>query len=292
MRHKKMNKLEKDYQFIKKIEEDLQELDIQINKSIRYLENNNYWKGYEAQLSEEKMEHTDSIRHQSFSLFKRILFFLKLNNYNSELNEFNKKIYSKRNDDKFLMEYIYFDEVEEIYSNLTGKIYSILFPIFEYYLTIPKDIDKSETIFYRKQLERLLRSTGLIVSRSKKIPTSEPQIYNIVKDHIKILLPDLIDGKTASFNQKLKTYIPDFSSEISNSVVEYKYIKTNTDLKKTIDDLCADAKAYKSKDKSLQVYTVLYFKKYLKSEDEIKEFWKEKEFPKNWKYILIIENIL
>lgn len=285
-----MNTSKKNIFYIKQIEQDLHELEIQINKSIQYLENSAYWEGFESHLIEEKIEHETRIRHQSNYLFKKIAFFLKLNNFEDELQEFKSKILSKKDDKEFLMGHEYIEEIDEVHGTLCGEIYSILFPIFEYYLSRPKESVSSEAVFHRKQLEKLLKSTGLIISRSKEFPKSEAQVYNIVKDHIKLLIPDLVDGKTVEFGHKLKTYVPDFSSELCQSVVEYKYIKSERDLKKTIDDLCADAKAYKRSDKYKYIFTVLYFTKYIKSDQEIEQYWGEKDFPDHWKYFVIIEN--
>ncbi|EOQ97829.1 hypothetical protein LEP1GSC195_1414 [Leptospira wolbachii serovar Codice str. CDC] len=286
------NKKNKDY--INLIFKELANLDSEIDSGLYILNHPNYSNQSDSIQKEIQMDMDEKILLLVDILFRKIRFFLEINNLHNELLEFDKEYFLNRHDLKFLWKSNYDHESDTIYGEICPSIRRLLIPIKEYFSDdppSPSEITDAVSLTNRKTLENILNSTGYILKLLNIQPTTEPQVYNGIKEHLKLVLPDIIDDKTFNFSQKLKTYIPDFSSVKCESVVEYKYIKSEEDLKKSIDDLCADSKAYKTNTEIKYIYVVFYMKKYIKSVGELEEYWKEKQFPNFWKSIYIYENL-
>lgn len=151
-----------------------------------------------------------------------------------------------------------------------------VFPILEH-----QEEERYRRLSGIQYLENVLDATASIISKSKKKPSTEAQVYNSVKDILAPIFPSSISPKS-NFLKSAKEYKPDILIPELNAAVEYKYANSEEKLKSTIEQIAIDVKGYTGdKDYNL-FYAVFYVTEDFWGERKFKEFWKELAFPENW----------
>jgi hypothetical protein len=169
------------------------------------------------------------------------------------------------------------------YSIFITEIWRFLLPFQEF---DEQDTEQLRMRFGYLYLENLLESTAVIISEKKIIPNSEPEVYNAVKFFVAITFPTST-LTTESFQKPEKAYNPDILIPNLNCAIEYKFAKTKERLIKTVDEIFEDVHGYSNHPTYKIFYAVFYAKAGVLSRKRFDELWKSKNFPANWKGILV-----
>jgi len=217
-------------------------------------------------------------------VYKMCIAYFETKGLNEYINIFKTEILPNIKNKEKLLSGTFNQDNAEVYSDLTSIFWS-------YLLTFPAFGDNDTEILLKRTgitfLENILESTGVIIKELNKTPTTETQVYEAVKVVTQATFPSA-SFPSQSFQKTAKCYIPDILLPTLNCAVEYKYADTERKLIDTIDQILIDVKGY---DKHLVYklfYAVFYVKPGIWTKTRFDEVWKEKEFPDNWKGILVI----
>lgn len=172
----------------------------------------------------------------------------------------------------------------EIHNVLLTEIWDFLYAYEAFGETDIEYLLKRSGIYF---LENILENTAVIINQSGKKPKSEVEVYKCVKPVINAVFPDHKTPTTA-FVTIAQEYKPDILIPSLNCGIEYKFAKTESKLKSTIDQIFADVSGYDNHDTYKLFYAVFYVCPDIWGKAKFMEVWKEKKFPKNWKGIYIV----
>lgn len=254
--------------------------DIQMMKEIRSSHTEDFDLLYEIDSKEDRFKHTGE------SVFKLCLAYLENKKMHEYLKRFIADVEPYLYDNTKTLSGSYHEESGEVFSDYSAKFWSYLsvFPFLgdnDYEALL-----KRSGITY---LENILESTGVIINELGITPNSETKVYNAVKILSQASFPNAT-FPTQSFQKTAKCYIPDILIPSLNCAVEYKYAETESRLIDTIDQIVVDVKGYDKHPTYKIFYAVFYIKPGIWTKSRFDEVWKEKEFPENWKGILVIGN--
>lgn len=210
--------------------------------------------------------------------------YLESKNLTDYLAVFKKTIRPMIDDPKQLFNSGYEEHVGERLSMFLQKLWIFLTPFEFSQGTYLDQLLKQAGVTY---LERILRNTQVILDKVNASPTSEPQVYNEVKFVIQSVFTDS-KSPSGEFLKNFKNYKPDVLIPEIHAAVEYKYAKSEKELKSQFDQICADTHAYTDNPTYQLFYAVFYVINDFWGVDKFKQAWKEMNVPKNWKGIYII----
>lgn len=217
-------------------------------------------------------------------VYKMCIVYFETKGLNEYMNIFKTEILPNITDKKKLLSGTFNQDNAEVYSDLTSIFWS-------YLLTFPAFGDNDTEILLKRTgitfLENILESTGVIIKELNKTPTTETQVYEAVKVVTQATFPSA-SFPSQSFQKTAKCYIPDILLPTLNCAVEYKYADTERKLIDTIDQILIDVKGYDKHPVYKLFYAVFYVKPGIWTKTRFDEVWKEKEFPDNWKGILVV----
>jgi len=217
-------------------------------------------------------------------LIKSIQVYLEIHNLLKYLDSFNAEIEKSFESQKEMLEGTFSMENGELHSNFLEVITLYLKPFEVFSKKVKNENNKKKEL---RLLENTLKNTSVILKRQEKIPTSEAQVYNGVKLVIETVFTAPI-FPSESFQKTAKCYKPDILLPHLGCAIEYKYAINETKLIETIDQILIDVKGYKNHPTYHKFYAVFYVKPGIWTKNKFKTVWKEKEFPTNWKGILVL----
>lgn len=187
-------------------------------------------------------------------------------------------------DKKSLLDSGYYAPSGDEYSKFIEKCWMLLSPFSEFNEESDDKMLKKTGLIY---LEHILNSTAVIIKALRGNPTSETAVYSAVKIVISSTFPDA-NHPSESFQKTAKCYKPDILIPSLNCAVEYKYAKDEKTLIKTIDEILIDVEGYRNNRIYKNFYAVFYVKSGIWTSARFDAVWKEKEFPENWKGIMVV----
>lgn len=223
------------------------------------------------------------------STYLQIQVYLELNGLDSYLADFKQKFNSKIENNNQLFDRHFHNESGNTYSRIYLDFFQFLSP---FSFIQPDDFESIYTkkgLFY---LERILKNTDILIKLRKAPINNEADIYNSIKPFIEILFPKVANTTGSVFFSKLKKYKPDLLIPELFTAIEYKYINSDHDLSLCITDIADDVIGYRDKIGTSDYrlfYCVFYITKGDKSEERFLEYWKERDYPDNWKAIFVFE---
>lgn len=205
-----------------------------------------------------------------------------------------------KNIPRFLKEFIdtidpYYKNRKELFSsyiNDNGDQYSRLAEDYWKYLSafpIFSENEENEKLLQLtglSYLEYILESTAVIMKTMNKVPTKESDVYAAVKIVCRSVFPRIMEPSTP-FLKTCTHYIPDILIPSLFCAVEYKYSATEKELNITMDEILIDVKGYGGHPDFKLFYAVFYVAAGTVTRSRFNEIWKEKEFPENWKGIMV-----
>lgn len=135
-------------------------------------------------------------------------------------------------------------------------------------------------------LENILNSTATLLADFDIQPKSEPEVYKPMINICKTAFPD---NKSCSFKfqKTAKCYNPDILIPSLERAIEFKYVKDEKELNRTMDEILADVEGYKGNPSYSVFYSVFYAVGSFCSPQRFNCMWEEKHFPDNWKGIYV-----
>jgi hypothetical protein len=218
----------------------------------------------------------------------QIQVYLELNELDSYLLDFKQKFNSKIENNQIYDRYFH-SESGNTYSQIYLDFWQFLSP---FSFIQPDDFESIYTkkgLFY---LERILKNSDILVKLRKAPINNEADIYNSIKPFIEILFPSVINSTGSAIFSKLKKYKPDIMIPELFTAVEYKYVNSEPDISLCITAIADDVIGYQDKIGTTDYrlfYSVFFITKVDKSEERFLEFWKERNYPENWKVIFVFE---
>ena len=224
-------------------------------------------------------ELVEPFKHLTTSIYLSIVCYLdslKLNSYLGLFyREFGEDPASLKGQLNFDVDHYWSGQPYSVWLSRIRQFLSV-FPIME------SDEDRYRRLSGIQYLENVLDNTASILSKMRKSPKSEPEVYKAVKDVLHAIFPTSKSPRS-NFIKSAKEYKPDILIPELHSAVEYKYADTEEKLKSTIEQVAVDAKGYTG-DKDYSVfYAVFYVTEDFWGERKFQEFWKELKFPENWR---------
>lgn len=122
-----------------------------------------------------------------------------------------------------------------------------------------------------RQVVDILRATIYSIIDPKCFaspPSNEDQVHSRIEAILRSVFPNLRHKPTVA--KPIKNFEPDTGLPSVETLIEYKFISTQADVKRVADEVLADTRGYVSKDWSQFVY-VIYETKRLRSQVEWKE---------------------
>ncbi|MCL6692407.1 hypothetical protein M8R19_27340 [Pseudomonas sp. R3.Fl] len=136
-------------------------------------------------------------------------------------------------------------------------------------------------------LETVLKNTASIIHKSGKTPKSETDVYKSVRHVLEAIFPSAKSPK-ANFIKSAQEYKPDILIPELSVAVEYKYAADEARLKSVIAQISDDVKGYSGDDDYNLFYAVFYVTEDFWGESKFKEVWRDKDFPRNWRWYYIV----
>ena len=225
----------------------------------------------------------DSFEKKARTVYKLIIAYIEASALKEYLSDF-KAEFGALFTDNTLFDGKFDDGSGELYSNVVSRFWDFLSP-FEFSQQSYMDkLLKQTGISY---LERILRNTQFIINEINAQPTTEPQVYNVVKFVIKSVFRNSLQP-TAGFFKSFKKYTPDILIPEIHAAVEYKYADTVEKLKSQIEEVLVDTKGYTGDINYKIFFAVFYVTDDFWGIDRFDAAWDEMDFPKNWKGIYVV----
>jgi hypothetical protein len=137
-------------------------------------------------------------------------------------------------------------------------------------------------------LEYVLDNTAALLHRLGLKPRSEAKVYRPVRDFLKLMFESARNPPAGRFSQTLKYYKPDILIPDLFAAVEYKYIKTVSDLSTALAGIADDVKGYSGDSTYKLFYAVFYFANAVVGQKQFNAAWKEKAFPNYWLPVFVV----
>ncbi|HEX9503217.1 MAG TPA: hypothetical protein VF974_02740 [Patescibacteria group bacterium] len=227
-------------------------------------------------------QNKNNFKYLAEKIFQLGLVYFELKNLILYRSDFIFEVKPSLVDKKKLYESHYSDEMGEEYSPFTSLIW-------KYFLPFPFcNGNENEQLLKRTgliYLEHILYETAIILEKRDIIPTKETEVYNGVRVVIEATFPNHASG--FSFLKTAKCYKPDILLPSLNCAIEYKYAEDEKELNETMDQILIDVEGYSKHPEYKLFYAVFYTKAGVVAQQRFNVLWDEKEFPKNWKAILV-----
>ncbi|TLX26589.1 hypothetical protein FE904_06975 [Chryseobacterium indologenes] len=140
----------------------------------------------------------------------------------------------------------------------------------------------------KRKLTEFLESTNEILKITKTKVYKEDSINNIIRETAKFYFNGIISYSEGYFVHQFKGYKPDIIIKELNTAIEYKLIRENKEIAIKLDELLIDAKRYTGNHNNKFCIAVFCLSTAVnKTKKEIKEDWKNMNFPVNWELIVI-----
>ena len=137
-------------------------------------------------------------------------------------------------------------------------------------------------------LEEILKNTQHIVENVKDDIKKEADIYSQVSWVLKMIFVSTRRLNKARVIKGINTYKPDILIPELKTAIEYKYIRIWKDLSIHLDQVKTDADNYTDDPEYNRFYAVFYISSQkLISEKAFLSEWGDKNFPSNWKAIVV-----
>lgn len=159
---------------------------------------------------------------------------------------------------------------------------------FKRFLEVFHSFDHNyDNVIETNRLLKILEETGLILEKMGIYPTKEAEVYNSIKWVIDLYYPSTRKKNKARFIGKFKKYNPDILVPEIKTAIEYKFIKSKSNIDEYLDQIKIDATNYRNDNDYENFIAVLYFMGSVSATKEsIETAWKAKRFPKNWKLVI------
>ncbi|MGA6136432.1 hypothetical protein ACPER7_08995 [Acinetobacter dispersus] len=228
-------------------------------------------------------EHVNPFRDIATSIYLHIIALLDVEGMDAYLEQFYQRFGKVFNVDKAVSEFdIDFHGTGEPFNTFISEINQFISP-----LSIIQDADRYLRLSGVKYLETILNNTATIINKSGIQPKKETDVYNAVRYILEAIFPTAISPKS-NFLKTSQEYKPDILIPELSTVIEYKYAADETRLKTILSQISDDEKGYSGDSDYNLFYAVFYVTDDFWGKEKFDIAWKEKKFPKNWRYFYVV----
>lgn len=138
-----------------------------------------------------------------------------------------------------------------------------------------------------KDIISILRATLYSITDKtifSKPPCNEKEVHTRIEAVLKCIFPDL--KHKPSITKSIKNFEPDTGLPSVRTLIEYKFISTQKDVKRISDEVLADTRGYFSRDWERFIY-VIYETSRLRQESEWVQFLRESGIQDNTEIIVL-----
>lgn len=133
-------------------------------------------------------------------------------------------------------------------------------------------------------LRNIISKTAVIVNDKGLEPDNEARVRNAVLEVCRYSFPDAI--KEVSIAKTLKHYKGDLGIPSLKTMVEFKFVNSQTEMKASLDGIYADMKGYKHPDWEI-FYSVFYMTGPLYTQEDVELEYKLVAAEKTWTPIVV-----
>lgn len=171
----------------------------------------------------------------------------------------------------------YGDSADDLYLLIQWK--KLLAP-FEFFCSKKKEQNK-RVIDFLECTNEILKITNTIVTREDDINSKIREVANFFFNGVKAY-------SVGYFVHKFNSYKPDIIIQELGVAIEYKLIRKDNEIGIKLDELIIDAKRYSGNHDNKECIAVFCLSTNVKkTRKEIREEWKNMNFPTNWTLIII-----
>ncbi len=147
------------------------------------------------------------------------------------------------------------------------------------------DVEEQNDLKNMMLLERMLRSTGKMLSDREIEPSNEAIVRNEVYKTLTLVFPDTV--REMSISKVTKTFKPDIGIKSLKCAIEYKFSDSKEEIKTAIGGIFEDMKGYEGSLDWTKFYAVFYITDNFITQDQIEAEFKLSKVPINWKPIVV-----
>ncbi|KWV40177.1 hypothetical protein AS026_26850 [Rhizobium altiplani] len=135
-------------------------------------------------------------------------------------------------------------------------------------------------------LQNILENTRkILVDAGIPVPKTEKEIYDAVGKVLNYAFHDVIPQ--FSLPRPLKQYKPEFAVKSVKSLVEYKFARSEKDLKTKVDELYTDTRGYVNDSGYSTFFAVIYCHDQYAHIEKVKREFQTSEIGPHWRIVLV-----
>jgi hypothetical protein len=134
--------------------------------------------------------------------------------------------------------------------------------------------------------ENILGNTPKIIEASGVAPKNEAQVRKEVLKVLSFSFRDVV--REIPFPKNIKTYRPDIGVISLMAAAEYKFIDSQEEAKKSLDEIYADMKGYSGRYDWRSFYAVFYMTEAFYSQKDLDEEFRLVRAELNWTPIVVV----
>lgn len=123
--------------------------------------------------------------------------------------------------------------------------------------------------YHKDLLERLLKSTAVLLRKRNIVPQKEHDIQKVMRDYLSAAFSDYV--KSPQISGFIKNFKPDGGIKSIHSAIEYKFVSSESELKVAISGILEDAAGYSGSLDWQYFYSVIYMTEPFEAEPRLKE---------------------
>lgn len=137
-----------------------------------------------------------------------------------------------------------------------------------------------------KIFENIIFGTAMIMEQQKMTPENETEMNRLMRSIVSAAFPDTISNP--NIPTVVKTYKPEFGVPSLGALAEYKFAKSEKELKQCLDGIMADSRGYQADGKWKRFYAVLFMTGAFFTPAQIEEQFKSCGIHNSWKAIVLV----
>jgi hypothetical protein len=137
------------------------------------------------------------------------------------------------------------------------------------------------------EVEAILRRTQYAITdrgSHLKPPGDEREVHARIEAILRCVYPDL--RHKPSISKPIKNFVPDTGLPSAQTLIEYKFVETQSDVRRVADEILADTRGYVSKKWNSFIY-VIYETRRLKPENEWTALMRESNVSDDTRIVVI-----
>lgn len=176
------------------------------------------------------------------------------------------------------------------YDSLIGSFFSPVQALLSSYADIlelnVQNGDASSIHTSIRIFENILHGTAMIMERQGIEPGNETEMNRLMRTIVSAAFPDTTSNP--NIPTVVKTYKPEFGVPSLGALAEYKFAKSETELKQCLDGIMADSRGYQADGKWKRFYAVLFLTGAFFTPAQIEEQFKQCGIHDSWKAIVLV----